>query len=776
MAHPVPSRWPLFVVPHSHFDLIWRRPVLWYRRRRAEIYRAALDLLQARPDFRYSFCQAFGLQAFFRDCPRERARFRRFVREGRLEIIGGPVTIPDVNLSHGEAIARNQLMGLDWLQEHLGIRPAMACLEDTFGVPASLPALLRSCGMPFYRASRMPRPGRPDLNGPFHWTGHDGTVLPACGPEGMAWGLGQPSNVDAPPHDYAGMVNQYRCDLRACRWDGSRPVLFSLVGEEHVPTPASVDAFEEAIRSLRIPFRWATAAEFVAELRRSGALDRAPRVRDDFSRLFTGCYSSRIRQKARIAGLEASLLAAESVSAVAGRAGRAPGGEWASLFLLQFHDAYGGCHIPENARFMDRLLTRACARVERALAGPRLGNPLPFARALPFLVPSGLRAGGGRRVVAQELDGEPVANLPLPALTSVAVSVKVARPRRLTRARVLRGAGTNLRLDAKEARLMVHGRALPLPGLLRLREDVGTLWTEDYTGREWREAPGQAALERAEQGPLFSRAVWTGALRYGPGLWSGFTSLAWRRSLLLFRDSPLLWLRLELEWSGNSTEIGWSFRPLRRGPSRVHGSMPFGARARRAYRPGADGLTGDVFPSPHWAAVEDGTGAWLVLHRGHPAFRSVAGGLENVVLRSPVKRWMPFFPVAPDATAWENGRHVADFLLVPRRTFDPAFALHAGLAFQTGARAMRALRPPEELAQLLRARPAAVAVSSLARRGPAWRLRICETSGREVRWTFPAGWTGTLQPLAGGPPAAGRPEVRVPPRWLGDVWLLRGGR
>lgn len=276
MAHPVPSRWPLFVVPHSHFDLIWRRPVAWYRRRRAEIYRAALDLLEARPDFRYSFCQAFGLQAFFRDCPRERVRFRRYVREGRLEIIGGPFTIPDVNLAHGEAIARNQLMGLDWLQEQLGIRPSIACMEDAFGVPASLPALLQSCGLPFCRASRMPRPGRPDLNGPFHWTGHDGTVMPACGPEGMAWGLGQPSNVDAPPHDYAGMVEQYRSDLRACRWDGSRPVLFSLVGEEHVPTPASVDAFVEAIRSLRIPFRWATAAEFVAALCHSGALERAP--------------------------------------------------------------------------------------------------------------------------------------------------------------------------------------------------------------------------------------------------------------------------------------------------------------------------------------------------------------------------------------------------------------------------------------------------------------------------------------------------------------------
>ena len=34
---------PLYVVPHSHFDLIWRRPVVWYRRRRAEVYRAGIE-------------------------------------------------------------------------------------------------------------------------------------------------------------------------------------------------------------------------------------------------------------------------------------------------------------------------------------------------------------------------------------------------------------------------------------------------------------------------------------------------------------------------------------------------------------------------------------------------------------------------------------------------------------------------------------------------------------------------------------------------------------
>lgn len=726
---------PLYVVPHSHFDLIWRRPVAWYRRRRAVVYRAALDLLEARPDFRYSFCQTMGLQLFFKDFPRERKRFQRFLDEGRLEIIGGPLTIPDLNLSSGEAIARNQLEGLDWLQKTLGIRPTVACMEDAFGVPASLPALLKSCGMTFYRASRMPRPGQKDLNGPMQWPGHDGTVMPAYGCDGMAWGLGQPSNIDAPPHDFDGMVRQYRLDLRACPWDGARPMLFSFLGEEHVPTSENVEAFIAAIRSLKIPFVWATATEFLAALLASDVIKNAPRVKDDISRLFTGCYSSRIRQKRKIACLEAALLAAENMGAKSLRKA------WNDLYLMQFHDAYGGCHTPENAVFMERVLSRA----KTIPVGKQLGNPLLFDRTIPFIVPDGLRAGGKNKLVAQRLDNDLIAASPLTALSSSMVAIREAPSRRIKKADIS-----------------------PACGLLRLREDVGTLWTEDYTGREWREPADFATLERVEEGPVFTRAVWTGSLRYGPQLWPGFTSLAWRRSLLTFKNSPAQWLRIEFEWWGNSTEISWRFAPGGRRRMKITGSAPFAAVPRGSYAPGSDGLTGDVFPSPQWVGVADADSAWLVLHRGNPAFRAVAGGLENILLRSPVKRWMPFFPVSPDLMSWENGKHTADFLLVPQKQVDPAEAMRLGLAFQTGVHATPEIARGDWLTTL----PANLVPSSLARIGRESRVRLCEARGETARWNAPSGWLVELRSFAGEILAPAALGVEIPPRWLGDLCLI----
>lgn len=302
------------------------------------------------------------------------------------------------------------------------------------------------------------------------------------------------------------------------------------------------------------------------------------------------------------------------------------------------------------------------------------------------------------------------------------------------------GRDWQLRFGEGAPVLNYKGGAVPLPGLLRLREDVGTMWTEDYTGREWREPASFARLEGVETGPVFDRITWSGQLRYSEKLWPGFTALKWRRSLLFFHNFPGLWLRMAFSWRGNSTEISCGCAGGMGADPRAVGAIPFGWQERPACAPAANTLSGDVFPSPRWAALMDQEGhrTTLVLHSGTPAFRLHGDALENVMLRSPVKRWMPFFPVQPDPTAWDNGDHVMDYCLLPMDHFDGAQAEQLGTAFLSGlVPADPTETPDQRLRDVLKSTPPGVVVSAVKHQAKGWRLHVHEAHGRPVEWPLP---------------------------------------
>ena len=59
----------IHIVPHQHFDLVWRRPVAWYAERRAQLYRQAIELLEQHEEFTFSFSQTLPLAEFLKTAP-----------------------------------------------------------------------------------------------------------------------------------------------------------------------------------------------------------------------------------------------------------------------------------------------------------------------------------------------------------------------------------------------------------------------------------------------------------------------------------------------------------------------------------------------------------------------------------------------------------------------------------------------------------------------------------------------------------------------------------
>ena len=122
----------------------------------------------------------------------------------------------------------------------------------------------------------------------------------------------------------------------------------------------------------------------------------------------------------------------------------------------------------------------------------------------------------------------------------------------------------------------------------------------------------------------------------------------------------MVFIKLETDWLGNSTEVALSWNAPQMIKS-CRGEVPFGSRCFELGQESGDTITGDAFPVLNWAATE----SYTVFNRGTSGHALREGKLETIFMRSPVKRWAPWFPVTPTSGCWDNGQRSYDFLWHP---------------------------------------------------------------------------------------------------------------
>jgi hypothetical protein len=101
-----------FVVPHTHWDREWYRPLEHFRLMLGGVVDEVLDTLERDPDFT-SFTldgQAIVLEDYVAVRPGNESRLRSLIAAGRIEI-GPSYVLPDEFLVCGEALVRNLLLG-----------------------------------------------------------------------------------------------------------------------------------------------------------------------------------------------------------------------------------------------------------------------------------------------------------------------------------------------------------------------------------------------------------------------------------------------------------------------------------------------------------------------------------------------------------------------------------------------------------------------------------------------------------------------------------------
>ncbi len=607
------------VVPHQHFDLIWRRKFAWYSKRRAEIFIQALDQLRRYPGYTFTFSQAMPIREFLTDFPQYRDEFTKNLHAGRLEILGGCESICDLNMSSPAAIIANIESGLNYFRKEFNYQVTAGAFEDAFGVPDQLPSVLKMSGYRFYKAGRMPRTGHPDLSGDFIWRAKSGDSIRCVSPEtgNSDWGWGYSHNPDDPARptmsERRGKVLE---SLLSAAFKDTSDVLYFMTGEEHDIVEKLPELLDQASAVTGAAYKFSTCNRYYDSLPESH-WKNAP-VYDsatDLSRLFTGCYTSRIGSKLHARKLEYG-ISSHNFNSLDSKPAKLPRSVNNSLFLLQFHDSICGCHIDENASVLERRFSKS----DKVLSKNQ--PAVAFKTRIPDF----------------KTESKKVYKPDTGKIKFGKFHLKIAQGQ----------------LNSVEFSGCDYGNICELAA----REDSGTLWTEEYSGGKFNFA-GQEMIDYVSIGPNNLDIVTKFQFDDFKSMWPGFSMLNSRKRMTFNKNSSFVSVKFEIFWMGGATELSVRWTAAGDKLKKCLVETPFGSRERTPCQPSTDTMTGDAFPVLNWCR----TGKTAIFNRGTPGHALRGGGIETIILRSPVKRWSPWFPVTPSDQSRDNGNHAFEFLV-----------------------------------------------------------------------------------------------------------------
>lgn len=193
--------WTLYMISHFHYDPVWWNTQAAYtsvwsedppgRCRQTnsfDLVSAHLEMARRDPDYKFVLAEVDYLKPFWDTHPEERADLRRFIADGRVEIMGGTYNEPNTNLTSAETTIRNFVCGYGFQRDVLGAEPATAWQLDAFGHDPQFPGMAADAGLTSSSWARGPHhqwgpmagggdPERMQFSSEFEWIAPSGRGL-----------------------------------------------------------------------------------------------------------------------------------------------------------------------------------------------------------------------------------------------------------------------------------------------------------------------------------------------------------------------------------------------------------------------------------------------------------------------------------------------------------------------------------------------------------------------------------------------------------------------
>jgi alpha-mannosidase len=144
-----------YLVGHAHIDHAWLWPIWETERKIARTYANMARYSEEFPEFIFLQSQPCQLEIVEREYPEIFERVKAAYLRGQWEPNGGMWVEADCNITGGESLIRQFLVGKQASKRMLGYEGDVLWLPDVFGYAAALPQILAGCEIGYFVTSKI---------------------------------------------------------------------------------------------------------------------------------------------------------------------------------------------------------------------------------------------------------------------------------------------------------------------------------------------------------------------------------------------------------------------------------------------------------------------------------------------------------------------------------------------------------------------------------------------------------------------------------------------
>ncbi|MGN0299431.1 MAG: alpha-mannosidase [Lachnospiraceae bacterium] len=165
-------------IGHTHIDVAWLWTVEQVRQKSCRSFATVLKLMKEYPNYKFMSSQPQLYEFVKERHPEMYEEIKERVKEGRWEPEGGMWVEADCNLTSGESLVRQFLVGKKFFKEEFDKDNYILWLPDVFGYSAALPQIMKKSGIQYFMTTKLAWNEYNKLpNDTFMWEGIDGSQI-----------------------------------------------------------------------------------------------------------------------------------------------------------------------------------------------------------------------------------------------------------------------------------------------------------------------------------------------------------------------------------------------------------------------------------------------------------------------------------------------------------------------------------------------------------------------------------------------------------------------